>query len=306
MAIVGPTAVGKTGVAVRVCSSIGGEIISADSRQTYRGMDIGTAKPTPHELDAARHHLVDIIDPSERYDAARFARDAESVATSLLKNGLEPIVVGGTGFYVASLFEGLFEGSGRHPEIRARLEKEADRLGSPRLHERLAEVDSETAARLHPNDAVRVIRALEVHEATGRPLSAWHESGRRTTRYEAWYVVLRMDRDELYERIEGRVDAMVERGLVREIEGLLASGSLEEGMPAADALGYRGLLPVIRGERDLRDAVKEIKRNTRRFAKRQMTWFARTTPALEIDVGELGVEEAAERIAAAWCDTRPT
>jgi tRNA dimethylallyltransferase len=304
MAIVGPTAVGKTGIAVLVARELNGEIVSADSRQIYRGMDIGTAKPDAADLAAAPHHLIDIVDPDERYDAARFAADAEAAIERIVDRGALPMVVGGTGFYLTSLFEGLFVGPGRDEGVRAGLEEELDRSGSELLHARLARVDPETASRLHPNDAVRIVRALEVHATTGRPLSEWHEDGRRATRFEPWYVSLTMDRARLYERIELRVDRMLEDGLVEEVERLVASGALAEGMPAADAVGYRELLPVIRDGRSLEEAVEEIKRNTRRFAKRQMTWFARTEPALEIDVGRVPRHEAARSIVTARLASR--
>ncbi len=300
MAVVGPTAVGKTGVAVRVARELGGEIVSADSRQIYRGMDIGTAKPDPAATRPAPHHLIDIVEPSERYDAARFAADAETAIADIVERGREPLVVGGTGFYLTSLFEGLFEGPGRDPEVRARLEEEAERVGSPALHERLARVDPATARRLHPNDAVRIVRALEVFEVTGRQLSSWHEDSPRDTRFDAWYTLLTMDRERLYERIEDRVDGMVEAGLLEEVEGLVRSGRLAEGMPAADALGYRELLPVVRGEAELADAVQLIKRNTRRYAKRQMTWFGKTPADLVVDMGEMTPDEAAGRVLDAW------
>jgi tRNA dimethylallyltransferase len=300
MTIVGPTAVGKTGVAVAVARALDGEIVSADSRQVYRGMDIGTAKPGPGEVEAAPHHLIDIVDPSERYDAARFAADAEKAMASILERDRTPIVVGGTGFYVTSLFRGLFEGPGRHPAIRARLEREVEASGPQSLHDRLAAVDPESARRIHPNDTVRTIRALEVHEATGRPLSSWHGSGRRNARFRPWYVVLTMERALLYERIERRVDRMIERGLLEEVTALVASGRLAAGMPAADALGYRELLPVVRGERELDDAVAQIKQSTRRFAKRQMTWFSKVPADVGVDRGEAGIEEAARAVLAAW------
>ncbi|MBD3367875.1 MAG: tRNA (adenosine(37)-N6)-dimethylallyltransferase MiaA [Candidatus Eisenbacteria bacterium] len=300
MAIVGPTAVGKTGVAVPVARELRGEIVSADSRQIYRGLDIGTAKPDAAETAAAPHHLIDIAEPSERFDAARFASLAEHAIEDVFGRDLTPIVVGGTGFYVTSLFEGLFEGPGRDKAIRSRLEEDAARLGPRALHERLAAVDPDAADRLHPNDAVRVVRALEVHESTGRTLSAWQREGRREPRYRPWYVLLTMDRELLYRRIELRVDRMVEAGLLEEVDRLLASGRLAEDMPAANALGYRELIPVVRGERALEEAVEEIKRNTRRFAKRQVTWFSRTPAELTIDMGKKEPEEAAHGLLEAW------
>jgi tRNA dimethylallyltransferase len=300
LTIVGPTAVGKTSVAVCVAAELGGEVVSADSRQIYRGMDVGTAKPDEAVLSHTPHHLIDIADPSERYDASRFAADAERVIGEVLGRGATPLVVGGTGFYVLSLFEGLFEGPGRNREIRAGLESEAERLGSQALHGRLCAVDPEAAARVHPNDTVRIVRALEVHEATGRPMSDWHEAGRRAPAFRPWYVVLTADRQVLYERIERRVDEMIGNGLLEEVERLLSSGALAEGMPAADAVGYRELIPAVSGETDLAAAVEGMKRNTRRYAKRQLTWFSRVAAEIVIDMGATPSDAAAGSVLSAW------
>ncbi len=326
VAIVGPTAVGKTSIAMRVAEEIGGEIVSADSRQIYRGMNIGTAKPTPDELSRVRHHLIDIVDPSEIYDAVRFARDAEAAIGRLITSGIEPFVVGGTGFYVASLFDGIFEGPGRDDDVRSELKARLAAGGPPELHEELAAVDPASATRIHPNDASRIIRALEVYLSTGRTLSSWQADGNRAPAYAARTFSLTMPRETLYARIEERVDAMVEAGFLEEVRALVAEGRLATGMPAASAVGYRELLPVVeadagvaageegdagggdaeaRGDdgetraadgRNLHDAVLEIKRNTRRFAKRQLTWLRSLEDAIPIDVGELGVEGSAREI----------
>lgn len=297
MTLVGPTAVGKTSVALVLAARLGGEIVSADSRQIYRGMDIGTAKPTPDEQSQARHHLIDIVDPSESYDAARFAEDAEGVISGLLSAGTVPIVCGGTGFYVASLFEGLFEGAGRYPEVRVALEERARAEGTAALHAELAEADPASAARIHSNDSSRVVRALEVYLATGRRLSEWHESGQRIPAFAPRYVGLSLDRELLRERVERRIDAMMEEGLVAEIEGLVSSGALASGMPAASAVGYRELLPVVeRGEGDLDEAVALIKRNTRRYAKRQMTWFRSVDGVEWLDTEGASPDELANRV----------
>ncbi len=304
LTIVGPTAVGKTTVAILVAQELGGEIVSADSRQIYRGMDVGTAKPTAAELSTVPHHLIDIVDPADVYDAARFAVNAEAVIGRLLDAGVEPIVVGGTGFYVSSLFEGLFEGPGRDERIRSELKARAAEEGDEELHRELAAVDPASATRIHPNDTSRVVRALEVYRMTGTPLSEWHAGGTRTPRYAAVYFGLTAPRDELYARIERRVDAMLEAGLPDEVRSLVASGRLAPGMPGASAVGYRELLPAVVGEgagaKALAEAVILIKRNSRRFAKRQATWFASVENVVPIDVVALGVRGAADAIVDGW------
>ena len=297
LTVVGPTAVGKTAVAIVLARSMGGEIVSADSRQVYRGMDIGTAKPTADERALARHHLIDIADPSEQYDAARFARDAESVIADLVADGLHPLVVGGTGFYVASLFEGLFEGPGRDQAVRTRLTERAGVEGIAVLHQELAAVDAESAARIHTNDLSRIVRALEVYLTTGKPLSQWHAGAVRSARFRPRYIGLRRDRESLWARVDRRVDAMVKNGLIEEIEHLLATGALSSEMPAANAVGYRELLPLVQsGKGEVGQAIELIKRNTRRYAKRQMTWFRSVAGIRWLDLDELTAEEAARAI----------
>ncbi len=295
--IVGPTGVGKTSVAIGVATSVGGEIISADSRQVYRWMDVGTAKPTPAEAAAARHHLVDVVDPSEFYDAARFALDAESAIGRLLASGVEPLVVGGTGFYIRSLFEGLFEGPGRDEEVRGELEEILASRGAPALHTQLSEVDPETAARLHPNDSARIVRALEVYASTGVPLSAWQARPSREPAYAPRHFALTMPREMLYERIERRVDLMMEAGLAEEVLRLVESGRLRPGMPGATAVGYRELLPWALGEEDdLGASVERIKLNTRRYAKRQLTWFRAIPDVVWLDMSATTPGEASDLI----------
>lgn len=301
LTIVGPTAVGKTAVAIAVAKRLRAEIVSADSRQIFRGMDIGTAKPTAAERSDVPHHMIDIVDPSDAYDAARFADDAEQVIARLLEKGTEPIVVGGTGFYLASLFEGLFEGAGRDDGAREALRVRLAREGAAALHRELAEIDPEAAERIHPNDASRIVRALEVFVSTGRPLSEWHSDPTRTPAYLARYVALTMDRGALCVRIERRVDAMMEAGLLDEVERLVASGLLREGTQAASAVGYRELLPLVAESASveperLAAAVEQIKTNTRRYAKRQVTWFSQLPGVSWVDIGDLDADGAARAI----------
>jgi tRNA dimethylallyltransferase len=297
--------VGKTAVAIEVAAHLRGEIVSADSRQIFRGMDIGTAKPTAAERAVIPHHLIDIVGPTDDYDAARYAEDAESVIARLLAEGTEPIVAGGTGFYLASLFEGLFEGAGRDGAARQKLKTRLEREGAAALHRELTEIDPAAAERIHPNDASRVVRALEVYHSTGRPLSEWHRDPAREPRYRARYVALTMDRGALTVRIERRVDEMMEAGLLEEVRELVASGTLHEGTQAGSAVGYRELIPLVRsaGGVDagrLADAVERIKTSTRRYAKRQVTWFSQLPGVAWIDVGDLDVHEAAREVLVRW------
>lgn len=303
--IVGPTGVGKTSVAVLIAERLGGEIVSADARQVYRGMDIGTTKPMPEERRRARHHLIDVIDPSETYDAARFAADAEKAIADIIERGAEPIVAGGTGFYIASLFEGFFDGPERDDEIRAKLSTRAREEGTRTLHTELARIDPEMAARLHPNDTARVVRALEVYESSGKTLSEWQASGRRRPAYLANYFGLVRPRTELYARIDSRVDSMMKKGLLGEIRRLKEEGKLERSMPAASAVGYRELLAFIDGEYETqKEATEAIKRSTRHYAKRQLTWFSGIDDVDWIDVSSLGSEGAADEIVERWTEAK--
>ncbi len=308
LTVVGPTAVGKTAVSITLARSLGGEIVSADSRQVYRGMDIGTAKPTADEQASVRHHLIDIVDPSEAYDAARFAADAERTIVDLIARGATPLVVGGTGFYVASLFQGLFEGPGRNPELRTMLTERAASEGVRILHQELEEVDPAAAERIHANDSFRVIRALEVYVTTGRSLSEWQEEPVRAAAFSARYVRLTLPREKLYERIDRRVDAMMTAGLLAEVKALVSRGVLSSDMPAASAVGYRELLPIVeRGEGDLADAVALIKRNSRRYAKRQMTSLRAIEDAEWFDLDDRTPDDAAAAILALLAERgRPT
>lgn len=298
-AIVGPTAVGKTGAAIELAEMLGGEIVSADSRQIYRGMDIGTAKPTDAERARIPHHLIDIVEPSEIYDAARYAADAELAISSLIEAGKQPLVVGGTGFYLESLFEGLFVGPGRDDEARSDLEARAAAEGAPELHRELAQVDPDSALRIHPNDAVRIVRALEVYVSTGRTLTDWHSEPKRTPAFEPVYFGLRMNREALRTRIDVRVDEMMRSGLPDEVRALVESGRLAPGMPAADAVGYREILAAMAHGRSPASAANEIKTSTKRYAKRQMTWFGAIEGVSWIDMDETDSAGAAARAAAA-------
>ena len=271
--VCGPTAVGKTAAAIRLAERFAGEIVNADSVQLYRFMDIGTAKPTADELTRVRHHMVDVADPDEPFDAACFARMGRTAVADICGRGKVPIVAGGTGLYIKALLYGLAKQAPSDPAVRDHLRRKAALEGTAALHRRLSAVDPETAARVHPNDAVRVVRALEVHTVSGEPLSAHHRRHRfADAPYETYKVGLDMDREALYARIDRRVDAMIADGLAEEVRGLLARGYSMD-LKSMQSLGYRHMAAYLSGQVMLDAAIAALKRDTRRFAKRQFTWF---------------------------------
>ncbi|MBW2070743.1 MAG: tRNA (adenosine(37)-N6)-dimethylallyltransferase MiaA [Deltaproteobacteria bacterium] len=271
--LVGPTGVGKTGVAIEVAKELGGEIVNADSMQVYRYMDVGTAKPTARERAAVPHHLLDILDPDEDFDAFIYAEMARAAIAEIRQRDRLAVVVGGTGLYLKSLLYGLFPGAAKDAEVRQRLRKEAADKGDTFLYQRLQEVDPETARRLNPRDLVRVVRALEVWECTGTPISKLQkEHGFSQSMYRALKIGLHLPRNELYARIERRADEMLTAGLVAEVQDLLQRGYGPE-LKSMQALGYRHMVRVVKGEMVLEKAVDSMKRDTRRYAKRQLTWF---------------------------------
>jgi tRNA dimethylallyltransferase len=278
--ISGPTCVGKTGVAVSLAEPLGAEIISADAVQVYRHMNIGTAKPTAEEQRRVRHHLVDVVDPDESFSAARFKALADEAIEDLDAQGRPAFVVGGTGLYIKALVWGLFAGPGHDEETRQRLRREAETLGARALHDRLQAFDPEAAGRIHPNDTYRIIRALEVHEVTGEPISQ-HQKGHgfEDARYTILWIGLTLDRDILYDRINRRVDAMVAAGLEREVRRLLDQG-YPSSLRSMQSIGYRHMADYLEGRVPWDEMLRLLKRDTRRFAKRQLTWF-RACPQIE-------------------------
>jgi tRNA dimethylallyltransferase len=273
LAIVGPTASGKSALAVAVAERLGTEIVSADSMQFYRSMEIGTAAPSADELTRVPHHFVGFLRPDEEFSAGAYEVAAREVVAGLNARGKTAVVVGGSGLYVSALIDGLFPGPGKDQSVRARLQAEAEEDGVGELYARLGSVDADYARTINPNDLRRIVRALEVFELTGRPLSALHREHRESERpLEAVQAGLDYARDELYARIDARVDQMRDRGLVDEVERLI-----DEGYAAAierlRSLGYREIAAYLRGETPLEEAVELMKRNTRRYAKRQLTWF---------------------------------
>ena len=271
-ALVGATAVGKTAVALALAAGLGAEIVNADSLQVYRELDIGTAKPTEAERALVPHHLIDVADPPESYDAARFCREGRAVLDDLARRGAPPLVVGGTGLYLKALLGGLFVEGEPAPGVRDRVRQELAALGLPVLYARLIHLDPATASRLHPHDTYRIVRALEVISATGRPLSEFIKAHRfQDTPYAVLKLGLRLPREELYRRIDLRVELMLAAGWLDEIEGLLRRYPPE--LKPLQALGYRHLINYLTGRWSWEEALTLLTRDTRRYAKRQFTWF---------------------------------
>ncbi len=273
VAIVGPTATGKTPLALSLALKFRGEIISADSVQVYRGLDIGTAKPSMEERGLVPHHLIDILDPDEEYSAALFRSHADGIIRRLHLEGTAPFVAGGTGLYLKVLSRGLFHGPGENPGLRSSLRRRAEAEGGDGLHRELEVVDPTAAARIHPHDIFRVIRALEVCAQSQKPISQFQgEHGFRENPYSVLKIGLLHEREELYARIDSRVENMVEMGWVEEVRSLLSRG-YSPNLRCMRSLGYRHIVSYLRGEIDLPRAVLWTKRDTRRYAKRQITWF---------------------------------
>ena len=271
--ICGPTGIGKTALSLHLTEIFSGGIVSADSMQIYRHMDIGTAKPTPEEQARAPHFMIDVADPDEPYDAARYAAEARDCIAALRQQGKLPIVAGGTGLYIKALIHGMFKDKPASPEIRQQLRDEAENLGSRHLHDRLARHDPRAARRIHPNDTYRIMRALEVQLITGRPMSECQQAhGFSDAHFDALKIGLHIERETLYQRINRRVEKMIAAGLLREVRELLEMGYQEDVKPM-QAIGYRHMADYIRGRMSWADAVWQMKRDTRRYAKRQLIWF---------------------------------
>jgi tRNA dimethylallyltransferase len=271
--VYGPTSIGKTSLAIHLADAIAGEVVGADSMQVFRRMDIGTAKPTPEEQARVRHHLVDVADPEEDYDAVRYVADAEAAIADITGRGRVPLVTGGTGFYIKALLHGLFPSPPVDPAERDTLRRRLDAEGPGPLHRELASVDPEAAERLHPNDAYRIVRALEVYQSTGRTMSSFQQAhGFRQSAYRALKIGLHMDREALYNRIDRRVDMMLEAGLEAEVRRLLAEG-LGPERKSMQSIGYRHMAEYIAGDLTRDEMAATLKRDTRRYAKRQLTWF---------------------------------
>ena len=299
--ITGQTASGKERLAVAVAASLGGEIVSADSMKVYRSMDIGTAKASADERRAVPHHLLGVADPQETFSTALWLRLADAAIADIHARGRVPIVSGGTPLYLKALLEGLFEGPAATPAVRERLVAEAEVQGTPALHARLAEVDAAAAARIHPNDLRRIVRALEVWELTGSPISDLQKQwGRRRPRYRPLVAAIRRDREDLTRRIRERVRRMADAGLVEEVRRLAARpGGLARG--PRQALGYAEVLDYLDGRMAWEETVAAIVAHTRQFARRQMTWLSRFEGVAWLDAApDTPVETLADQVVELW------
>jgi tRNA dimethylallyltransferase len=271
--VAGPTASGKTGLAVALAVSLGGEIINADSMQVYRHMDVGTAKPTLQERRGVIHHLLDVVDPDEDFNAAMYRQMALPLAKGVCAKNIPCFIVGGTGLYIRSLLGGLVELPPSDPMLRERLHLECDLKGAPKLHQQLARLDPERAESIHPNDRLRIIRALEIIEQTRQPASdlvKQHRFGNQE--FLALKLCLQVEKEQLYDRINARSEKMIDCGLVEETKRLMKKG-YGPHLKSMTAIGYRHILKYLQGEWSLQKATETLKRDTRRYAKRQMTWF---------------------------------
>jgi len=278
--LAGPTAVGKTSLSIRLAEELGGEIISADSMQVYRHMDIGSAKAAQKEREKVRHHLIDVLEPTKGFHVALFQKLAKQALCGIYARGKVPIVTGGTGFYIQALvFDIDFTENDSDQSLRIRLEQTASQKGAACLHEMLRRIDPAAAAQIHENNVKRVIRAIEFYQKTGTRISDHNEAERKKkSPYHLFYYVLTTDREVLYDRINQRVDKMMEQGLVEEVKQLVQMGCTRD-MVSMQGLGYKEILDYLEGNRSLEEAVCILKRDTRHFAKRQLTWFKREKEA---------------------------
>ena len=293
--LTGPTAVGKTKLSIALAKAINGEILSADSMQVYKHMDIGSAKIRPEEMEGVPHHLIDILEPWEEFNVVVFQKRCLECMEQIYNRGHIPILVGGTGFYIQAVLRGIdFTENEENTEYRKKLEQLAEEQGPESLHEMLKKVDPVSAENIHANNIKRTIRALEYYELTGEPISVHNEREKeRTSPYNFSYFVLTDDREKLYARIEARIDEMLSQGLVDEVRQLKDMGC-RKGMTSMQGLGYKEILEYLDGECSLEEAVYTLKRDTRHFAKRQLTWFRRENEVIWIDKGQFAYNE--ERI----------
>lgn len=281
--LTGPTAVGKTALSIQLAKRIGGEIVSADSMQVYKYMDIGSAKITRDEMEGVPHHLIDVLNPDEEFHVFRFQKMAKEAIKGIYERGHLPILVGGTGFYIQALVYDITFGEEDHSAIRKRLENTAREKGNAYLYEYLEKVDPDSAKIIHPNNQKRMIRALEFYELNGTPISEHNKRERqKESPYDFCYFVLNDDRELIYQKIDQRVDEMLADGLVEEVRTLKEMG-FQKDMVSMQGLGYKEILSYLDGECTLDEAVYLIKRDTRHFAKRQLTWFKRERDVIWID-----------------------
>jgi tRNA dimethylallyltransferase len=289
--IAGPTASGKTSLSIGLAKELNGEIISADSMQIYKGMTIGTAKIRPEEMDGVVHHLVDELEPDDRYTAADFKEKAEALIEDISSRGKIPMIVGGTGLYINSLiYELNMKEANTDLDLRKRLEKEAEVIGAEKFYEKLKAVDPKACEKIHFNNVKRVIRALEVYETTGKRFSDQYDFRKKNDKYNPIYFCLTMDRAKLYDRINMRIDMMLDEGLIEEVKALLEKGYNRE-LASMQGLGYKEIISYLDGKIALEEAIYILKRDTRRFAKRQLTWFRREDMVHWVDKDKFENEE---------------
>jgi len=283
--IVGPTASGKTQLSMEIAKKCESEIVSADSRQVYRHMDIGTDKPTASQRQQVPHHCIDIKDPDAFFSAGEYAGLARNIINEIFERKHLPLVVGGSGLYIRALVDGVFPGKYRDESIRVKLRQEAEQRGLEFLYQRLIQVDPVAAQKIHPHDSRRTIRALEVYELTGEPISRIQKERTQPAEFDSVFWALRWDRDVIYRRIEERVDRMIRSGLIEEVERLVKM-DYDIGSNSLDSVGYKEVLDHLKCHSTLQETVDRIKQNTRRFAKKQMTWFRGDPRIRWIDVQE--------------------
>lgn len=288
--IIGPTGAGKTRVSIALAKAVNAEIISADSRQVYKYLDIGTAKPTRLERSEARFHLIDFLEPDESYSCGRFARDAHALLHDICRRGSVPIVCGGTGLYVKALFEPLHELPTSQKAVKERLVRELVVLGTAGMYERLEGIDPAWAKTVKPADKQRILRGLEVYEITGRPLSSFISGKKAAAPFMPRYIGLQLDREVLYKRIDQRFDTMIRAGLVDEVRSLQKLGYAWT-LNVFKTIGYKEIVDYLEGRLTLEQAVTAAKRRTRNFAKRQMTWFKRVSGVEWYDAEEMDIEK---------------
>ncbi len=303
--LTGPTAVGKTALSVKLAQKTGGEIISADSMQVYRHMDIGSAKIRPDEMRGVPHHLIDVLEPQEEFNVTVFQNMAKKAIGEIRSRGHIPILAGGTGFYIqAVLYDIDFTENAEETSVREALERTAEEKGAQYLHQMLKEVDPESAALIHANNIKRTVRALEYYMQTGQKISEHNEKERsRRSAYNACYFVLNDEREKVYERIDRRVDRMLSDGLVKEVQALKEMGCTRD-LVSMQGLGYKEILGYLDGEYDLDRAVYLIKRDTRHFAKRQLTWFRRERDVIWLNRQDFPSEDAILSRMIAECEER--
>ncbi len=296
MTILGPTASGKTKVSLEIADILKGEIISADSRQIYRFMDIGTAKPGADERNGIPHHLIDIVNPDEYFSAADYSTKAREAIRDVLDRGKEPIVVGGSGLYLRALFKGIFKAPGKDEEFRSRLKQRAEEFGIGSLYKKLEKKDPEAAKRIGPHNLVRIIRALEVYELTGKKISDLQKEGEYPPEeYRFIKIGLKLDRELLYKRIDQRVEQMIEAGLVDEVKNLKEKG-YDLRLAPLRTFGYKEIFQYLDGKMPLEQARENIKLETRHYAKRQITWFRKEEAIFWLDAEKEGLRNEILRI----------